>query len=141
MKQRILVTVCAVVLGAVAPLGAAAQAPPTQDEAQSAPRHQARTPEEMANRLARRLGLTEDQKNQITPILADRQTQMQALRSDPSLSRGERAQQARKIMEASDQKIDAILTPDQRKVYADMQRERRDRMRERRSERQENDAY
>lgn len=141
MDFRLFLAVGALALAGAAQLGIAAQAPPPQDMVQSAPPRGPRTPEQVANRLARQLGLTEEQRNRMIPIIAGRQAKMQALRGNPMLRRGQRAREARKIMAESDKQINAILTPAQRKIYADIRQERHDRMVERRQERQQGGAY
>ena len=141
MKSRLFVAVYALALAGAAPLGIVAQTPPPQDAVQSVPPPGARAPEQVANRLARQLGLTAEQRSQMIPIIADRQAKMQALRGNPMLRRGQRAREARKIMAESDKQINAILTPAQRKIYADIRQERQDRMVERRQERQKGGAY
>jgi len=147
MNRRILVTILGAAL--VAPAAPCVMA--QQDESQApagaqAPDQQAGSAQRpnqarMLEMLAKRLSLTDDQKSQIAPILADRRAQIQALRSDPSLRRMQRGREAKKIREESDKKIDAILTMEQRKQYAEMEQEMRDRMRERRSERRQGGPY
>jgi len=76
-----------------------------------------RTPEERAARMGKmmekRLSLTADQSKQINAILADRATKEDALKGQKG-SKDEKM----KVMADADAKIDAILTPDQRKLYA-----------------------
>jgi Spy/CpxP family protein refolding chaperone len=76
-----------------------------------------RTPEERAARMGKmmekRLSLAADQSKQINAILADRATKEDALKGQKG-SKDERM----KVMADADAKIDAILTPDQRKQYA-----------------------
>ena len=76
-----------------------------------------RTPQERAARMGKmmekRLSLTADQSKQINAILADRATKEDALKGQKG-SKDERM----KVMADADAKIDAILTPDQKKQYA-----------------------
>jgi Spy/CpxP family protein refolding chaperone len=81
------------------------------------------------------LNLTDSQKEQLKPIIQDRQEKMQALRSDTSLRRGQRARKMKGILEDSDKKIKAILTPDQQKLYEAMEQQMRERRKERRQNR------
>jgi len=73
--------------------------------------------------LTDRLKLTPDQVTKITPILADQQTQMTALRGDSSLSQDDRMAKMMKIRTDSTTKINAVLTPDQQTEYKKMQAE------------------
>ena len=63
----------------------AANAPQTA-QTQSGDQHRNFDPSQRAAHLGKRLGLNSDQVAQITPILADRQQQMQTLRADTSLT-------------------------------------------------------
>ncbi len=84
-----------------------------------------------------KLNLSEDQKGKITPIIADRQTQMKALMADSSGRRMQKAKKAKSIMSDSDQKIMAVLNDDQKKKYEQMKDEMRDQMRARVQQRQQ----
>ena len=88
--------------------------------------------------LDSKLALSDDQKNKITPIIADRQEKMRALRSDTSLRPMQRRRKAKEIMSDSDQKIKAVLTPDQQQKYAEMEQQMRDEAKERRQEQKAN---
>jgi Spy/CpxP family protein refolding chaperone len=90
------------------------------------------SPDQMANALATRLALTDDQKTKITPILAGRQQQMKALQADTSSRPMQKMKRMKEITEDSDKKINAILTPDQRKQYAELEQQRRQQMQEQR---------
>jgi periplasmic protein CpxP/Spy len=74
--------------------------------------------------LSKQLNLSDDQKAKIKPILDDQQKQMQALRDDSSLSQDQRHEKMKQIHEASDAKINDILTPDQQKKFADLKAQR-----------------
>ena len=93
------------------------------------------TPEEAVARMSNKLNLSEDQKARITPIIADRQTQMRALMADSSGRRLQKARKAKSIMSDSDKKIEAVLTKDQKKTYEEMKEERRETMRSRMQQR------
>jgi len=129
MKLRALPAVLIVLFGinmCVGPRIGAAQSPqgtPAADEAAA--------PDKVAAMLADKLSLSDDQKSQIEPIIADRQAQLRALRNDQSLRRLQRAREAKRIFKESDKKIGAILTPDQKKQYAALEKEMRERMKDR----------
>ncbi|HEY2675404.1 MAG TPA: hypothetical protein VGI65_00445 [Steroidobacteraceae bacterium] len=80
--------------------------------------------------LASKLSLSDDQKNAITPIIADRQQKLKALMADASAPRRQRGQQARQIMSDSNAKINAILTPDQQTKYAQIEQQMREQMKQ-----------
>lgn len=132
--KKLLIT--AIVNGALA-MGLAAASVPARaqdQDTQQAGVRQMPSADDVVQRLGEKLNLSEDQKAQIKPIIADRQQKMQALRSDTSLRRGQKARQMKGIFEDSDKKIKAILTPDQQKQYADLEQQ----MKERRQSRRQN---
>lgn len=92
------------------------------------------TPEAVVNRLATKLNLTDDQKTQITPIIADRQQKLQELRSDTSMRKMQKMRKAKGIFEDSDKKINAILNDQQRQQYAQLEKQMREEMKQRRQE-------
>jgi len=95
------------------------------------------SPDQVVSRMNEKLSLSEDQKSKITPIIADRQTQMKALMADSSGRRMQKAKKAKSIMSDSDQKIMAVLNDDQKKKYEQMKDEMRDQMRARVQQRQQ----
>src|SRR5512138_3471758 len=68
-----------------------------------------RSPEQVVERLAAKLDLTGEQKQQITPIIAERQEKMKALRSDTSLRKHQRRSKMKSVIEESDKKINTVL--------------------------------
>jgi periplasmic protein CpxP/Spy len=71
------------------------------------------SPQARLDHMAQALNLTDDQKNQIKPILEDESTQMQNLRQDTSLSQQDRFAKMREIHENTLSKIKPILNADQ----------------------------
>jgi Spy/CpxP family protein refolding chaperone len=147
MKQffaaLMLLTVFSIVPGpaTAAPLQGPSQNPSQEPAQEPAPAPQAEhklTPEKVVSMLDSKLALSDDQKNKITPIIADRQEKMRALRSDTSLRPMQRRRKAKEIMSDSDQKIKAVLTPDQQQKYAEMEQQMRDEAKERRQEQKAN---
>lgn len=68
------------------------------------------------------LNLTEEQKAKLRPILMDERQQMEAVRSDTSLSSEQKMAKVQQIRETASPKIKAVLTPEQLKRLADMQK-------------------
>jgi len=82
--------------------------------------------------LIDRLGLTDAQIEQIAPILTETHEKMQALRQNASGNRREMFGKMRKIRDAQDKKIEALLTGEQKKIYKEIKKERREEMARRR---------
>lgn len=93
----------------------------------SAPQHRAPDPQKQAARLAKHLGLNDDQAAKITAILQSRQQELTAVRSDSSLSQQDRRAKVRSIQQDADSQINALLTPDQQKQYAQMKQNMKNR--------------
>lgn len=85
-------------------------------------------------RMGKELNLTQAQKNKIKPILEQSRQRSEKLRSDQSLSREKRREQMQKEHQETNKKIDAILTPEQRKKNAELQKQREQRMQQRRQQ-------
>lgn len=100
-------------------------AAPAEQTTQPSGRHRGMNPDKQAERLGKRLNLSQDQVAQIKPILADRAQQMEALRSDTSLAPEDRRAKARSIMEDSNSKIEAVLNDQQKQQYEEMLASRR----------------
>jgi Spy/CpxP family protein refolding chaperone len=98
--------------------------PPGQHPSQG---HRMSADEEL-QRMDKALKLTDDQKNQIKPILEDRRQKMESLRSDTSMSVEDRHNKMRSIFQDSNNKIRDVLNEDQRKKYDDMLQHARERM-------------
>ena len=95
------------------------------------------SPAEVVSRLQTKLSLSAEQANAITPIVASRQERLKALLSESSARPLKRRRELREIVAESDKQINALLTPEQQKQYAQvekqLQEEMKQRMRERRS--------
>ena len=141
MKSNILFATCLAVLigtGASYAVGQQPAPPPTNQPipSESVPTTTGGwpTPEEAVTRMSSKLNLTDDQKAKITPIIADRQTQMRALMADTSGRRMQKARKAKSIMSDSDKKIEAVLTSDQKKTYAEMKEQMKEQLQARRQQ-------
>jgi periplasmic protein CpxP/Spy len=82
-------------------------------------------PARAAQRLGRQLGLTQDQVAQIGPIIADRQQQIESIRSDSNLMPRDRKMKMRNVMQDSRNKIEALLTDPQKQQFEQMLADRR----------------
>jgi Spy/CpxP family protein refolding chaperone len=86
-------------------------------------------PGRRADRMKHELNLTDDQTAQVKSILEDGRTKMEAIHSNSSLSRDDRRAQMMSIHKAQDDRIEALLTPDQKTKFEAMQERMRERMR------------
>jgi periplasmic protein CpxP/Spy len=86
-------------------------------------------PAKRADMLKQNLGLSDDQTSQVKSIFEDSRTKMEGVRSNTSLSQDDRRSQMMSIRKGENEKIQALLTPDQKTKYAAMQEQMRDRMR------------
>lgn len=96
------------------------QAPPSGQEQQQPRRPMMQTPQERLDNLAKELNLTDDQKAKIKPILEDEHKQMQALRSDTSMSPEDRRAKMMQVRDKMNDSIKAVLDKDQQKKYDEM---------------------
>jgi periplasmic protein CpxP/Spy len=80
-------------------------------------------PDQRLAKMTKRYKLTADQQSQIKPILQDEQQQMQAMRSDTTSSREDKHAKMQSMHQASTQKIEAVLTDEQKQKFeADQQK-------------------
>jgi Spy/CpxP family protein refolding chaperone len=88
-------------------------------------------PDARLAKMTKRYKLTADQQSQIKPILQDEQQQMESMRSDTSTSREDKRSKMMSLHQTTNQKIEAVLTDEQKQKFeADQQK-----MQERRSQR------
>ena len=81
-------------------------------------------PHKAAMKMSRKLGLSPDQTARVEPILAERRSRMQALRTDTSLTEAQRKQQRRTIAQSTRLQMGNVLSPDQMKQWKQMRREK-----------------
>ena len=112
-----------------------APAPAPAPEGGQAARHQP-DPNRQVKMMTKRLNLTQDQQNQILPILSDRQQQFESIRNDSSLSPKDRHSKMQSLREDSESKIKAVLTDDQKQKYDKMQQQMRARAQQRHAQSQ-----
>jgi periplasmic protein CpxP/Spy len=108
--------------GLVALIGAPAlmaqDAPQSQD--QGAAMQGQRREEELA-----KLNLTDDQKAKVSKIHADMKSQMEAVKSDTTLTADQKQAKMKQIHQASHQQVLQVLTPDQRQQMKADEKERK----------------
>jgi Spy/CpxP family protein refolding chaperone len=122
-------------MGMVGATAFAQTAPATEQTPAAAPAAKTPpSPDRVVALMTAKLNLTPDQQAKITPIIADRQQQMQAIRTDTSSRPMQRMKKAKAVTEESDKKINAVLTPDQQKQYAALEEQMKEQMKERREE-------
>jgi Spy/CpxP family protein refolding chaperone len=80
--------------------------------------------------LSEKLNLTDEQKAAIEPILATEANEIKAVHQDSSLSDEQKQAKVKEIRDNSREKINALLTPEQQKTFAEMKGEAGGRMRE-----------
>jgi Spy/CpxP family protein refolding chaperone len=103
------------------------KASPGQSQTDSAGnRHRDRVGERL-EWLNRHLTLTKDQKKQLKPILAGELKRMRAVGEDVSLTQDQRWEKMKQIHEASRPQVQAILTPEQQRTFAQMKEEAKER--------------
>jgi Spy/CpxP family protein refolding chaperone len=80
-------------------------------------------PDKRLAHMTKRYNLTSDQQSQIKPILQDEQQQMQSMRGDTSTSRQDKWAKMKSMHDATNQKIEAVLTDEQKQKFeADQQK-------------------
>lgn len=79
-------------------------------------------------KMSAALQLTPQQKQQIRPILMEEAPQLKALKNDTSLPPMQKAMKMRQIGEATDAKLQPILTPQQYEKWQQMRTQERQQM-------------
>ncbi len=100
-----------------------AQGQPNQGSANQGPVNPASTTQGSTND-DNPLGLTDDQKARLRPIVVDENQQMEAVRNDAALPQDQKVAKLNQIRDAASPKIKAILTVEQLQKLGDMQRAR-----------------
>jgi periplasmic protein CpxP/Spy len=134
MLVRSAVLLCGLGIVAAGAAVAQDQAPPPPPQGQMGPPpgggpRGGMDPARRAQMLKDHLSLSDDQTAQVKSIFEDSRTKMEALRSNTSLSQDDRRSQMMSIRKGENDKVTALLTPDQKTKYAAMQEQMRDRMR------------
>jgi hypothetical protein len=98
--------------------------------------HHRMDPDRALARMTKRYSLSQDQQNQIKPILESQTQQMQALHADTSLSREDRWTKMQAIHSDSNTKIEAVLNDSQKAKFEQDQEHRQQRMHEKMQKKQ-----
>jgi protein CpxP len=109
--------------------------PPPDGQMQGPPPggHEGRIgPERRLEMMRKHLNLSDDQTAQAKSILDGQRAKMEALRSNTTLSEQDRRSQMKLIHEDEDVKIHAILTPDQKTKFDEMEAKQKEHMQGRR---------
>ena len=80
--------------------------------------------------LSEKLNLTDEQKAAIEPILVTEANEIKAVHQDSSLSDEQKQAKVKEIRDNSREKINALLTPEQQKKFAEMKGQAGSRVRE-----------
>jgi Spy/CpxP family protein refolding chaperone len=130
MKLKIATTIA--IMALAMPVFVPASALQTQETTENRPKSQ--SPDQVVQMYNSKLNLTEDQKQRILPIVVERQRRMLELRIDTSVKGREKMMKMKSVMENSDSRINAVLNPDQRQKYSELEAERKEKMKERMEE-------
>lgn len=79
-------------------------------------------PEYRLNLMSRNLGLSEEQRVKIKPILEEEFTQLEALRSNDTFNRDQRRTRLQELNKVTSEKIRSILTPEQLKKHDEVKK-------------------
>jgi len=129
MKKTIAI-LAALVFGCVAAFAAPAPDSNSPGHRNRGPAAQ-KPPHEFMQELSEKLNLTDEQKAAIRPILVTEANEIKAVHQDSSLSTEQKQAKIKEIRDNSREKINALLTPEQQKKFAEMKGEAGSKMRER----------
>lgn len=120
--KSILVVATIVVGGSVFAQGGAKPGGPPQGGRQGQMR--VRTPEERVERLSTQLKLTADQKKKVLALYKAGAPKQKALMEDKKMTREQKMKAWEKMRDENNKKLNAILTKDQQKKFAEMRTRR-----------------
>jgi protein CpxP len=121
------VAVLAIGATALSTLPAMAQDPPAPPQGQAGPEHGGQGRGNQVEFLTKKLNLTPDQVTQVKAIDADAMSQMKALREDTSVAGSDKRTKMMDIHKASQDKIRALLTDDQKTKFDALQAQMKER--------------
>ena len=82
---------------------------------------------EVINRFSFNLGLTEEQRQQIVPILKEEFKQLEAMKKDASLSGARKIARVREIGNSIDERLKPLINPEQQQKFQDVREDLRKR--------------
>ncbi len=82
---------------------------------------------EVINRFSFNLGLTEEQRQQIVPILKEEFKQLEAMKKDASLSGARKIARVREIGDSIDERLKPLINPEQQQKFQEVREELRKR--------------
>ena len=85
--------------------------------------HNGESADQHLQMLSEKLNLTDDQKAKLKPIFEDQMQQMKAVRDDSSLSQEQKRAKMKSIHESFQDKINAVLTPEQQAKFKQLRQE------------------
>jgi hypothetical protein len=91
----------------------------------------AQDPEQKLQRLSQILNLSPQQKSQLLPILQAEAPKLQAIKSNPSLSKRDKKKELKAIHDQADPQVKLILSPTQYEQWKDIRKTRNRRSKKR----------
>jgi len=88
-----------------------------------APTLQAQTPAQKLQQLSQVLNLSPAQQEQLLPILQAEAPKIEAIKSNPSMTEGQKLAQMRAIHQQSDPQVKAILSPQQYETWQNIRQQ------------------
>jgi hypothetical protein len=98
------------------------------------------SPQEVVSRLQAKLSLSAEQASALTPIIAGRQEKLRALMAQSGGRPMKKRREMREIVTESDKQINALLSPEQQKQYAQIEKQMQEELKQRMRERRNTDA-
>jgi len=87
-----------------------------------------------AGKLGEKLGLTDEQKSKIGPLVQKNRADIKAIRENASLTKDQKHAQIAAIREGMDQQMKSVLTPDQYQKFQENKAQRKEQSKEQRKE-------
>lgn len=76
--------------------------------------------------LAEKLGLTEEQKSKITPLVEKNHADIKAIKDNQSLTKEQKHEQIAALHQTLDQTMQSILTPEQKQKWQEIKAQRKE---------------
>ncbi len=105
-------------------------------DAPKAPERGKAAPGDRLKELAEQLNLTDEQKEKLKPIVQEQAEKLKALREDTTLSQQDKIAKFREIQQAGQEKIKAILTPEQQQKMDKLREQAKENFKKRKEKQQ-----